>query len=292
MYTHTCSKMYVYTYSHAGASSDGASRHIYAFIYVYTHMYTHMYKKSMFTHIHTQALAAMGLHDTSYWLSWHIYQVHMGWLRLLDSLKLQVSFPKEPYKRDDILQKRPTILRSLRIVATPYQVDILTKVVTFYIYVIQRLEQRVATTCRLLKIIGLFCRIQSLLQGSFEKETYNFKESSNRSHPPHTGSELYLCYTALGIESCVFKSQRAAYSEIKSCLFRNRELLVQKQRAARIEIESCSCRNRELLVQKQRATYTDTSLFVLENYLFSLELIQIRELRNQTNPNRQIFPLI
>jgi len=27
----------------------------------------------------------------------------MGWLRLVGSLKLQVSFAKEPYERDDIL---------------------------------------------------------------------------------------------------------------------------------------------------------------------------------------------
>jgi len=45
---------------------------------------------------------------------------NMGWLRLVGSLKLQVSFAKEPYKRDYILQKRPIILRSLLIVATPY----------------------------------------------------------------------------------------------------------------------------------------------------------------------------
>jgi len=45
----------------------------------------------------------------------------MGWLRLVGSLKLQVSFAKEPYKRDDILQNRPIISRSLLIVATPYQ---------------------------------------------------------------------------------------------------------------------------------------------------------------------------
>ena len=36
---------------------------------------------------------------------------------------------------------------------------------------------------RRLKIIGLFCRVQSLLQGSFAKETYHFKEPTNRSHP-------------------------------------------------------------------------------------------------------------
>ena len=44
----------------------------------------------------------------------------MRWLRFVGSLKLQVSFEKEPYERDDILQKRPVILRSLLIVATPY----------------------------------------------------------------------------------------------------------------------------------------------------------------------------
>ena len=44
----------------------------------------------------------------------------MGWLRLVGSFKLYVSFAKDPYKRDYILQKRPIILGSLLIVATPY----------------------------------------------------------------------------------------------------------------------------------------------------------------------------
>jgi len=41
----------------------------------------------------------------------------------------------------------------------------------------------VATISRLLKILGLFCRISSLLQGSFAKKTYNFKAPTHRSHP-------------------------------------------------------------------------------------------------------------
>jgi len=41
----------------------------------------------------------------------------------------------------------------------------------------------VATIGRLFKITGLFCRILSLLQGSFANETYNSKEPTNRSHP-------------------------------------------------------------------------------------------------------------
>ena len=44
----------------------------------------------------------------------------------------------------------------------------------------------VATISRLLKIMGLFCRIESLLYGSFAKETYSFKEPTNRSNPIHT----------------------------------------------------------------------------------------------------------
>ena len=46
--------------------------------------------------------------------------IHMGWLHLVGSFKIWVSFAKEPYKRDPVLQKRPIILRSLRIEATPY----------------------------------------------------------------------------------------------------------------------------------------------------------------------------
>jgi len=48
------------------------------------------------------------------------FMSHMGWLRLVGSLRLQVSLAKEPHKTDDILQKRFIDLRSLLIVATPY----------------------------------------------------------------------------------------------------------------------------------------------------------------------------
>ena len=47
----------------------------------------------------------------------------------------------------------------------------------------QNRKYGVATISRLLKIIGVFCRISSLLYGSFAKETYSFKEPTNGSHP-------------------------------------------------------------------------------------------------------------
>ena len=36
-------------------------------------------------------------------------KIHIGWLRLVGSMKLKVSSANEPYKRDYILQKRPVI---------------------------------------------------------------------------------------------------------------------------------------------------------------------------------------
>ena len=49
-------------------------------------------------------------------------KICMGWLWLVGSIKLQVSFAKEPYKRDIILQKRPILLSILLTVATPYHI--------------------------------------------------------------------------------------------------------------------------------------------------------------------------
>jgi len=72
-------------------------------------------------------------HVSPLWCRWHInsekermFLTHLtlltiGWLRSVGSIKLLVSFAKEPYKRDHILQKRPMILSILLTVATPYR---------------------------------------------------------------------------------------------------------------------------------------------------------------------------
>ena len=68
-----------------------------------------------------------------------------------------------------LLWKRPIILRNLLIVATSYLRDYLQSA---YVY-------GVATVSRIDQIIGLFCRISSLLEGSFAKETNDLKEPTN-----------------------------------------------------------------------------------------------------------------
>jgi len=61
-------------------------------------------------HMHVTCLIRM-------YVTWRI---HMGWLRLVASIKLYVYFAKEPYKKDHILQKWPIIVSILLTVATPY----------------------------------------------------------------------------------------------------------------------------------------------------------------------------
>ena len=51
------------------------------------------------------------------------------------SFRLKVSFAKEPYNRDYILQKRPMIWRNLLIVATPYPIEYVKIWIYIYIYV-------------------------------------------------------------------------------------------------------------------------------------------------------------
>ena len=52
-----------------------------------------------------------------------------------------------------------------------------------YMYIYTSRDYGVTSISRLLKIIGLYCSISSLLYGSFAKETFDFKEPINRSHP-------------------------------------------------------------------------------------------------------------
>jgi len=88
-------------------------------------MYVHCYVRVCSATWRTQPLLAVA----APWFVWYTYiykfiywYTHMGWLRWIGSvkLKLQVSFAKEPYKRDDILQRRHVILSIIMTLATPY----------------------------------------------------------------------------------------------------------------------------------------------------------------------------
>jgi len=96
---------------------------LYIYIYIFIHMCMHTYiyiHTHLYIYAHRRLLLLLSIYlIDSYHSIMSFFFSDMGWLRLVGSLKVKVFFAKEPYKRDDILQKRPIILRSLLIVATP-----------------------------------------------------------------------------------------------------------------------------------------------------------------------------
>jgi len=97
------------------------SLYIHFAIYIIEHSFRHVCRieRTFLTYfcIHKRT------HTCINWARGHAIRgggVAYGWLWLVGSIKLQVSFAKEPYKRDIILQKRPIILSILLTVATPY----------------------------------------------------------------------------------------------------------------------------------------------------------------------------
>jgi len=83
----------------------------------------------------------------------------MGWLRLVGSWKLQVSFAKEPYKSDYILQKRLTILKSLLIVDIPYHSWPIHVCRNDFIYLCEQWRHPVAVCCSVLQCVAVCCSV-------------------------------------------------------------------------------------------------------------------------------------
>jgi len=111
MHTHTHTHTHIHTHT---CTSTHTKTHARTRTRAHTHTHTHTRTRAHActrTHTHTHKYAQI-----------HTYTQlpPMGWLLLVGSIKLQVSFVKEPYKRDNILQKRTIILSILLTVATPY----------------------------------------------------------------------------------------------------------------------------------------------------------------------------
>jgi len=196
---------------------------------------------------------SFGCHDSFVRVVWlGSNRCDMGWLRLVDSLKLHVSFAEYRLFYRALLQKRHIILRSLLIEATPYDsaifvtwlivcvpwlIDVfgfvgmqqqwhetlkcvkwiirvctMTHLCVWYGWGSERQTEHeregkraseqvtcgeiwirhithptraygVATISKLFKIITLFCKRALPKRRHSAKETYNFKEPTNRSHP-------------------------------------------------------------------------------------------------------------
>jgi len=94
----------------------------------------HTYSHNVHTYSHSYGVASYGvatvmgitvticMYVVTICVTVTICMCVMGWLRLVRSLKLKVSLAEYSLFDRALLQKRPTILRRLLIVATPYRV--------------------------------------------------------------------------------------------------------------------------------------------------------------------------
>jgi len=110
---------YIYTYDMTPTQQRVSFTYTYIYIYIYIYMTWYLRSREYLSRMHIYKHTTWHLHSTECLSPIHIH-IHMGWLQLVGSIKLYVSFAKEPYKRDDILQKRPVILSILLTVAIPY----------------------------------------------------------------------------------------------------------------------------------------------------------------------------
>jgi len=125
-HTHTCARTHTHLEGREGFVGMHIHTHTNMQTYTHTHTFAHTYTRTQThtrtrTHTHLEGRAVFvgvphGEHVGAKFISLLPYLQHasvqsMGWLRLAGSLKLQVSFAKELYKRDDILRKRLTIFK-------------------------------------------------------------------------------------------------------------------------------------------------------------------------------------
>ena len=141
-------KCYRYTYTCSAVAATAASHYVCMYICIGMKVDHHL--AGTFLMVTRRVCLQRGIHTG----------IHMGLLRLVGSLKLQVFFAKESHKRDDILQKRPIILRSLLCVATPdtYSAVTATSASAEYVYVYRPVVHIHILCCYYIHILCCYSR--------------------------------------------------------------------------------------------------------------------------------------
>jgi len=199
---HTCTNTHAQTHTHAHTHTHtGTHTHTHKHTHTHTHTHKHTHTHTH-THTRTHTYTHTLTHTTSFatvaspFLSFELHSAtppsasRTGWRRLVRCLKVQVIFRKRANNYRALLRKMTYEDKASYDSTPPCSLSRCTSSEDESIlsYNGRRLPwyipcSGVATISRLLKIIGLFCKRALQKRRYSAKETYNFKEPTNRSHP-------------------------------------------------------------------------------------------------------------
>jgi len=157
--------------------------YIHSYIYIHICTYIHVYLSAASCHTHTTQLSSGKLKKLR---SFHSQTKCCAEYRLFYMALLQKRPFVVPHNTSSVNEKLLCRISTLLYGSFAKETFCCASqhfVCEWKIVVPRCIEYGEAAVSRLLKIIGLFCRISTLLYGSFAKETFNFKEPTTRSHP-------------------------------------------------------------------------------------------------------------
>jgi len=138
------------------------------------HTQAHTDTHSAHTHMHVHTRTHTGTHTRTH---------TTGWRRLIGSPKLQILFHNRATKYRSRLRKMTYKDKG--------SYESLPPCAHLYSTSLPKCRYGVATISRLLKIKGLFGKRALQKRPIFSKETCNFKEPTNRSHPISSDEEAF-----------------------------------------------------------------------------------------------------
>ena len=129
--------IHIHTYEHTYNPYTYLSHtpHTHDIYVVYMYIHTDLYVVNMYIHT-IMYVVCKHIHTNIHTTLIDITHMYMGWLWLVGSIKLNVSFAKEPNKRDNILQKRPRMLYHIYATCIPHIYHIYTTYIphVYHIY--------------------------------------------------------------------------------------------------------------------------------------------------------------
>ena len=206
---------------------------------------------------------------------------HMGWLRLVGSLKLQVSLAEYRLFYRALLPKRPIILRSLLIVATPYVNASFLKCEYVMSHVWMRHGAHVNASCHTLECVVSHVYMHHVTHvnaSCYKCHTFSSKQAP---HQPESTTGFAL----QGLQVCMYIHHTHTHTHTTVLLTHSSDLLTHKSDLLKRDLNSTLRVSRNFALQvfhtQKRPLYTQKRPICTQKRHFNRDLFNtLRVSRN------------